>query len=865
MVRRRAARHEKRDPGGETPRRASGPEIAKDRLRPWLLGAACGLWVVRPLYPSEGAASRGDGLPVVMLWLALAVFWLLGAIGRRQFRLRFGWIDAGLLLAIGLHTVSALWATTHGSPRPAVNMLWEWVGFGVGFFLTRQLVDGPCEARAVIAVMAALGVALASYGMYHSLYEMAEPRQLYRDNPDEALKAAGVWYPPGSPGRETFRIRLESLEPLGTFALTNSLAGYLAPWLVMMLGIGVLVSSGSRRSRGGDGTVRSREGEAPAEPGANAIPTTGSSARQEPRPPQEARPFNVTQRDSDARSAAGRWQTIGLWISRSLRRWARWAAGRWQIIGLWIAVIPVAACLLLTKSRSAYLATLLGIVLLGIGAWRQRIRIPRRVLAVAGAAVAILIAAAIAFRGLDVEVITEATKSLGYRFQYWTSTMEMIAEHPIFGCGPGNFQQSYEAYKLPEASEEVADPHNFLLEIWATAGTPAMLAFVAALVGFFVMVLKDVCSAGQRPLLRQTVGQRIGQTGMSPEGQTGVSPGGETGTSPVGQTRMSALLRRPVDQPLFVFEGGLLGFLAAVPIALLTAAPAKYPVLYIGLPLAIAAGAILAGWVQRGAIPPSLPALGVLVLLVDLSAAGGIGFAGVAGTLWILMALGLNLRERDAGRAQPRWGSLGLLAGSIGLFISCYSSGYGPVVRCQAAMESARRNPLRQEQYLQEAALADPLSAEPWSQSAALAFDLWKQITGGSLPRGWSEADVAKAGEILLGRFEQCTGELAKRAPNSSPAWFAAGERYEQVYDKTGKRPYLEKGIECYGSATGLYPNNATYHGRLAISMRKMGDVVPSQEEATLALRLDDLNPHSDKKLDRKLRNSLERIESNRN
>ena len=227
-------------------------------MRPWLLAAACGLWVVRPLYPSEGAASRGDGLPVVMLWLALAVFWLLGAIGRREFRLRFGWIDAGLFLAIGLHTVSALWAATHGSPRPAVNMLWEWIGLGVGFFLTRQLVDGPREARAVVAVMVALAVALACYGMYHTLYEMAEPRQLYRDNPDEALKAAGVWYPPGSPGTgDLQRTAWRAVEPLATFALTNSLAGYLAPWLVVMLGIGV---SSGLCDPGSAGTARMARG-----------------------------------------------------------------------------------------------------------------------------------------------------------------------------------------------------------------------------------------------------------------------------------------------------------------------------------------------------------------------------------------------------------------------------------------------------------------------------------------------------------------------------------------------------------------------------------------------------------------------------
>ena len=44
----------------------------------------------------------------------------------------------------------------------------------------------------------------------------------------------------------------------------------------------------------------------------------------------------------------------------------------------------------------------------------------------------------------------------------------------MLGVGPGNFQQTYPAYKLPQASESVADPHNFLLEVWATAGGPAL-------------------------------------------------------------------------------------------------------------------------------------------------------------------------------------------------------------------------------------------------------------------------------------------------------------------------------------------------------------------------------------------------------
>ena len=114
-------------------------------MRPWLLAAATALWVARPLYPSEAAAAHGDGLPVVMLWLALAVCWLFSVAGQRRFSLRFGWTDAAAGLLIALCAAAALWAVRHESPRPALNMLWEWTGLGLGFFLTRQLLGGAGE------------------------------------------------------------------------------------------------------------------------------------------------------------------------------------------------------------------------------------------------------------------------------------------------------------------------------------------------------------------------------------------------------------------------------------------------------------------------------------------------------------------------------------------------------------------------------------------------------------------------------------------------------------------------------------------------------------------------------------------------
>ena len=38
------------------------------------------------------------------------------------------------------------------------------------------------------------------------------------------------------------------------------------------------------------------------------------------------------------------------------------------------------------------------------------------------------------------------------------------------GVGPANFAMPYLRHKLPQASEEIQDPHNMILEVWATAG-----------------------------------------------------------------------------------------------------------------------------------------------------------------------------------------------------------------------------------------------------------------------------------------------------------------------------------------------------------------------------------------------------------
>ena len=105
--------------------------------------------------------------------------------------------------------------------------------------------------------------------------------------------------------------------------------------------------------------------------------------------------------------------------------------------------------------------------------------------------------------------------------------------------------------------------------------------------------------------------------------------------------------------PLFPVAGMVFGFFAAVPLGVLGRAPLSAVFLLLGLSLAVATVAGLWDWIRGGELPPTVPSIGVAVLLVDLLAAGGIGFPAVAGTLWLLLA-----RPELGGRWSPGFSRL---------------------------------------------------------------------------------------------------------------------------------------------------------------------------------------------------------------
>jgi tetratricopeptide (TPR) repeat protein len=297
-----------------------------------------------------------------------------------------------------------------------------------------------------------------------------------------------------------------------------------------------------------------------------------------------------------------------------------------------------------------------------------------------------------------------------------------------------------------------------------------------------------------------------------------------------------------------VIAGAACGFLLAVPIGQMSSAPPGLGILLVGFPLASLAVVLLWRWMEGGRLWGLVPAVGVAVLLVNLLAAGGIGFPGVAGTLWLLMAVGLCFTDEARAHVLPRAGARVGLGVVVALLLACWATGFNPVARSQTAMrlaelDLAERDPRGAEEHWKAAAAADPLSAEPRQLLARLAFERW----------------TVQGGNDAFEEFESHMKAAVELAPDSAKTWRVRGECYWEAFRRTGREDTLQGAVRAHRRAVELYPTSAVNRANLAIALEAAGDQGGFREQATIALRLDEGTPHSDKKLDDNLRDELRR------
>lgn len=698
--------------------RQESPRSLVERMRAVWLAGLIAIYVARPLLPSESPTTiAGDGLPFVMLTLILATTWMLAQFIEPRPIVRPGPVDLSWIVLLACQGVSAWLTTKSGYPRAAINTFWEWTGLGIGYLLLRQVMPREPDKRATCMLFIGLALVLSLYGIFQFGVLNPSSREMYLADPDRILQEQGIDAPAGSAARRLFEERLRSSEPTATFALANSLAGFLTPWLLMTIGVGWL----------GD----------------------------------------------DAQGS-----------ERADRR-KRWGAA----IG---CALPIALCLVLTKSRTGYLATLVGLAAIIGLVWRRQ-RNKWKIALIATCVLAISLAFGVASGALDLQVLTEAVKSMRYRAHYWHGAWCMVKEHPWFGCGPGNFQDEYARFKLPQASEVVADPHNFVFEIWATCGTPALAAFAFVLIGAFAEL--------RRPTPR---------------------------CDDDSKTKTPAM-------PLVPLVGGLLGLLLALVVGLISTVELPWLIFFAGLALLPAMTWLCSCWIRTGGLPRFMPAVCAAAMLVNLSAAGGIGFAGVAGSLWLLVAM-MGRCGRQASQPLPKWVVGALVTIGLVLVGSCWWTAYHPFLECRRLLALADREPMQARQRILQAADADPWSDEPWRRLSAGDFAQW----------------LKSPNDISAQRWQDDHQQVLRRRPHASAAWLAAADDYLAASHASAqprrKHEYLRQAILHYRQAAELYPTSPLAHARLALALDEASSD-DARNEAKLAVDLHDQTPHLDQKL----------------
>lgn len=455
------------------PRRGSGrgtareAERASDRLTDFRIADAArwlavfslaALVVVATLVPSDSiAVEQGGALPLLpiasLAWVASLV-----AAAPRQSRLDLLFDALVWLIALWMWVATASVAGS-GDVRAAINEAWWWTTAAAALTAARRSLATDRGGATLLVLLVALASALAVQAAHQQWITLPAERARYEAAPERVIEQfqqeTGIAAPPGSPQRALFEGRLYGGGPTATFALQNSLAAYLL--MGILLAGGVLI----RLRRDRPGSVR-------------------------------------------------------IAIASSL------------------AVVSCALALLWTASRSGLLA----VVLTGGGvvAWslltryatagsRSEPTAARRSLSLpVAASIAALVIAGAAIGvfwlrpgWLGGEAFSGARRSLQYRLDYWRATLDMLADHPWFGAGPGNFQDRYATYRLDRASEGIADPHNWIMETWAAGGTPAVLLLAAAIAsGCVILVRRPEWPRGGRTRQRWAVasGAAVGLAGV---------------------------------------------------------------------------------------------------------------------------------------------------------------------------------------------------------------------------------------------------------------------------------------------------------------------------------------------------------------
>jgi O-antigen ligase len=282
-----------------------------------------------------------------------------------------------------------------------------------------------------------------------------------------------------------------------------------------------------------------------------------------------------------------------------------------------VAAIVAALCgvaLAMTRSTgaigSAAVAAVIAVIVVG---FRGRLARHWRKAVMAAGIAALLVGGMTVAYGMKHDRLP--TKTMTFRWYYWTASAKIVRERPLLGVGGGNFADPYLRHRRAEAEESVKTPHNVLIH--------AVTQFGLIGGGMYVLVL--VCAL-------------VGMCRPRHDGQQQTDP--------------------PPSTCLAVWPAALLGLMVLAVRVLFSPAHYNWAVLLLDaiIPASLTAAAMLLlswGW-QRGAVSASASRIalgcGLAGFALHSMVSSSIWMPGAAGVFW----LGIGAMLAQADTRPPR-------------------------------------------------------------------------------------------------------------------------------------------------------------------------------------------------------------------
>lgn len=659
------------------------------------------------------------------------------------------------MILLGLGFWLSTWHVfrVHGDRRAALNLSFEWTAIVAACCLAVRLIRKRSDLQLVVNLLVTLGIGLSAMGIVQHHVTYVHRAVWYQQQVGHAsfseLQRIGV--PTDGPGRALFEGRLlDSTEPVGTFALANTLGGVLAVVLVLL-----------------------------------------------------AAAMIETFRSVDRRN-------ILCWI----------------VVATYSGVVGY--CLLLTKSRTAWVGCALGVGVLFLQQ-RRSLSVWLRLFVFGGTCIAVISSVGLVTGAIDKEVLLEAPKSLQYRLFYWVGATGVISESPVWGSGPGNFRQAYLAHKVAESSEEILDPHNLFFDAWCSGG----------LIGFVGICLLSVF------LLRNMF-----------------RPSGGSGGADATNVRVRRLTGRPVIVAILSatmvflgwrwFSGGPFwdfvseDFFLSENLLLLIPTVACVSVLLVDRFVYVPSTAIRAA---------------ASCLLVHLLGAGGLQISVLGTLLFVLYTLSSfrwDLPEKTINSVTsynlPRVAAAfccvaGILAIAFGVL---------PVLRSESAVALAEFRLSQGDRSAADLAFDEAIAADQLSvrlrqrKVEQMAYEFMK--TAGRYAQNSESPDVLRNGlyDEFRSAVDACD-DLIEADRRGVLGYVYRGQITAIMSRATADFAMLNDAVDDLRHVVDTYPTNASHQTSLALLYDEVGNKNLAVGFATSALQQDELNRswgHADRYLD---------------